>query len=632
MYKSIPHRVRAMSEKYPDNIICYYKDSDNEYLSIKYSDFFSNVYRNAHFLLKHCNIKKRDHVGLISENRKEWLEFDLAILSLGAIDVPRGTETSINEISFILEHAEVKGVIFEKLSSYVALRKLNPKFCKELKFAIFLDSPPRKEFSKFRGPTKFHTYKEIAAKPVNEKEITNINRKIDQIKPDDLATIIYTSGTTEEPKGACIMHKNFLFQIDRILPERLSLNKNDTFLSVLPIWHIFEREVNYIVVCIGAALAYSKPIGSIFLEDIKKISPAFLTSVPRIWEGVYTAIKKKIKAGSAMKRFFFSAAVSVGRIFSYSRHLIRGSIPAFNPRSRIFDKILGFLLFVLFYIPNLILDALVFKKIRKLLGAKFKTGISGGGALLPSVDTFFQAAKIKVLNGYGLTETAPVIAVRNEYTPEYTGAGKFLRDILYKVQNQNGNIVPLGEKGELHIKSEQVMKGYYKNSKSTKEAISSDGWLNTGDLVQVSDEGDINILGRSKNTIVLNNGKNIEPEYIESILCQSNYILNAMVIGQDQKFLSALIVPDLELYKDYAKQLNLIFNRVSDLCNEEQIITHTRAEINKYSQSLNSYEKVVRFLLIPKEFKAGSELTQTLKLKRFQLHEKYKREIKKLLR
>ncbi len=634
MYSSIPQRIKTISDEFPYNTICYTKNTDNNYEEVSYSHFMSDVYRTAYFLSKQCKVTKGTRVGIISENRKEWLECDIAILSLRAIDVPRGTDTSIADISFILEHTEVKGVIFEKYSSYQALLKYNAPLCKTFSFVIFLDTPPQKFYRQInaaksitKDTCSFYTYQDIEKIKLSVKESDSIDKKIASVELDDIATIIYTSGTTQNPKGVCLSHRNFLFQIDRICPKVLSIEFTTRLLTILPIWHVFERAVNYIITCRGGALAYSKPIGTILLEDIKKINPTHLTSVPRIWESIYTSIQKKVKNSSFIKKAIFSLASIIGHAFNYAQHLKNNTIPTFKQRSFFLDTFIGTPLFLLLYLPHALFDLLAFKKIRTLLGKHFVAGISGGGTLAPKIDHFFQAAGIKVLNGYGLTETSPVIAVRNEYMPEMSGVGKFLQDILYKVVDSNGNIVPVGEKGILYIKSDQVMQGYYKNKQASSEVLSDDRWFNTGDLVRVSEEGDLDIIGRMKDTIVLANGKNIEPEHIENLLCQSHYIDSAMVIGQDQKTLSALIAPNHHHILEYAKSIQKSELTVKQLCNEQAIMHLIRKELHHQSTHLSQFEKIGDFILISTPFEIGKELTQTLKLKRFYIQDIYKKEI-----
>ena len=634
MYNSIPQRIKKISEEFPYNPICYTKNNDNNYEDISYSHFMNEVYRTAYFLNKQCKITKGTRIGIISENRKEWLEYDIAILSLRAIDVPRGTDTNIEDISFILEHSAVKGVIFEKSSTYQALLKYNPKLCKKFSFVIFFDSPTQKFYKQIKvtkttknikkDNTYFYTHADISQIRLSVKEIDTIEKKISSVELDDIATIIYTSGTTQNPKGVCLSHRNFLFQIDRLCPKILSIGCNTRLLTILPIWHIFERIANYIISCKGGTLAYSKPIGAIFLEDIKKINPTHLTSVPRIWESIYSSIQKKVKKSPLIKRAIFSLATLIGKAFNYVQHLKNNTIPTFKPRTLFFDTLIGTPLFLLLYLPYKLFDILAFKKIRNLLGTHFLAGISGGGTLTHTIDQFFQVIGIKVLNGYGLTETSPVISVRNEYTPEMSGVGKFLQDILYKVVDNNGNIVPVGNKGILYIKSKQVMKEYYKNKKASATVLSKDGWFNTGDLVRVSEEGDLDIIGRIKDTIVLSNGKNIEPEPIENILNQSDYIDTAMVIGQDSKNLSALIVPNHTLILEYAKTINKPTLTIKQLCNEIEINNLIRKELYNQTIHLSQFEKINNFILLAKPFEIGKELTQTLKLKRFYIQNTYK--------
>ncbi len=445
--------------------------------------------------------------------------------------------------------------------------------------------------------------------------------------------MIYTSGTTGEPKGVMLRHRSFLFQMDRV-KNILFLDNTDIFLSILPIWHSFERAVEYVVMNYAAALAYSKPIGQIMLDDMTKIQPTWMTSVPRIWEGVRAAVYRNAGKQSVAKQTLFHFFVGVGQTYAVLRNTFNGLIPQFQKRSRILDIAVSVIPLVLLSPFKLLGDALVFKSLKQRLGGRFVAGVSGGGALPPYVDTFFQAAGIKLLEGYGLTETGPILAVRRQLAPIAGTVGELLPDIEHKVLDEQGQECPPGKKGVLWVRSEQIMDGYYKKPEETS-AVLQDGWLNTGDVCVFTHTGAFRILGRVKETIVLRGGENVEPTPIEDRLVKSEFIDQAMVVGQDQKFLGALIVPNQERMETFAAENRIEYIDTEELVDHEELREQVRKEIESVVNAKNGfkiYEHIYRFKIIPKHFEAGKELTNTLKMKRDVITEEYKRQIEDLYR
>jgi long-chain acyl-CoA synthetase len=326
--------------------------------------------------------------------------------------------------------------------------------------------------------------------------------------------------------------------------------------------------------------------------------------------------------------------VGVGEASAVCSNLIKGLAPQFHKRNRVLDIILGIIPFIVLFPFAQLGNVMVFKKIKARLGGRFIAGISGGGALPQYVDRFFQAAGILLLEGYGLTETAPILAVRKQHAPVSNTVGPLLKDIEYMVIDTEGKKVGPGEKGVLYVKSDQVMKGYYKKPEETN-AVLQDKWLNTGDIAVFTHQGEFKIIGRTKETIVLMGGENIEPNPIEQMLVQSEYIDQAMVVGQDQKFLGALIVPNMEKIEAVADEMEIQYIISEELLNNPEIQNIINNEIQSRVNPKNgfkSFERIFRFTLIPKQFEAGKELTQTLKIRRNIVTEKYKQEIERLFR
>jgi long-chain acyl-CoA synthetase len=629
---TVPKRLRYTAGEYPDYPALLSKDEQGEFQEISFKDFFRIAGEFAGGLHE-LGVKRKDHVGIISDNRKEWIITDLALLGLGAVDVPRGSDSTAEEIGFIIGHADCSISFAEnavQAEKILSKKKDLPK----LKRVILYDSS-KQVSAKLSEGVEILNYEDVMKRGVAFAAANRdfFESEIDKGTGDDLATLIYTSGTTGEPKGVMLKHRSFVFQIERIY-EHVNIKAGDKLLSVLPIWHSFERAVEYIVLNIGGCLAYSKPIGSVMLPDMAKVKPQWLSSVPRIWEGVRAAIYQNIKKESPVKRVLFNFFVTVGELHTGLLNMFRGCVPEFNKRSKIFDKGVSIIPLILLTPLKILGAVLVFGKIKEKLGGKFIAGISGGGALPPYVDRFFQAAGILLLEGYGLTETGPVLSARKEKHPVSGTVGPLLRDIEHRVVDQNGVILPHGKKGTLFVKSPQIMEGYYKRPDFTEQVL-KDGWLNTGDICVFTVNGEFKILGRSKETIVLLGGENIEPVPIEDKLNASEAIFQSMVVGQDQKFLAALIVPEMDLLEEYAESTGIDYVLRDELLDNPEIQEYIHNEIQSLvntKSGFKHFECIYRFVLLPKPFEVGKELTHTMKIRRDKVTQLYHKEIEKLFK
>ncbi|MFP4425393.1 MAG: AMP-dependent synthetase/ligase [Spirochaetaceae bacterium] len=629
--ETLPKRLKTRVAEHEHHPVQYVKDENETFQPVAYGELWNRVTVLA-LALKKLGVARGDHVGIMSDNRQEWLVTDFALLSLGAVDVPRGSDSTEEEIAYILRHADCKLTFAE-----------NPAQCEkilsriesmpELEIIVLFDDYESPEYRPNSGRAKILSYAEVVA-TVGEpsaEEVESFEKEVALGKSDDLATLLYTSGTTGEPKGVMLTHRGFLFQMDRVY-NILHLTHNDIFLAVLPIWHSFERAVEYIVLNYGASMAYSRPIGKIMLADMAKIRPTWMTSVPRIWEGIRAAVYRNVSKQSPVKQMLFHFFVGVGQIHADLLSMFKGLLPEFKKRSRIADIALSVLPLVILTPFRLLGNTLVFKSLKQRLGGRFVAGVSGGGALPSHVDSFFQAAGIKVLEGYGLTETAPVLAVRLQDAPVRGTVGPFLPDIQYKIIGEQGEELGPGEKGTLWVKSQQIMQGYYKKPEESSKVL-QDGWLNTGDICMLTVNGECRILGRAKDTIVLLGGENVEPQPIEESITRSDYIDQAMVVGQDQKFLGALIVANMESIEEFARREGIEYFEQEELLQHESVVELIHEEIQKLvnkSTGFKSFELIYRFTLLPRPFEVGEELTQTLKIRRNVVYEKYRREIDKL--
>ena len=631
-FETVPQRIRTRVGEHAQRPFTYAKDASGTFQTTSFSQTWRTVATLGRGLME-WGVSRGDHIGIISHNREEWINTDLAIMGIGAADVPRGSDSTADEVAFILNHADCKIVFVENALQCEKVLSKRSELPALERIVLFEPYPEENHPPEVDGIT-IRDYSQLYAtgEAFGEEGRRKFEHAVDEGHGDELATILYTSGTTGEPKGVMLPHRSFIFQIDRLY-HILHLNAGDIFMTVLPVWHAFERAVEYIALNYGAALAYSKPIGKIMLTDMATLKPMWMTSVPRIWEGVRTGILRTISKQSPLKQALFHFFLGVSEIHFDLSTAFFGRLPHYQKRIRLLDAIAAVVPLALITPFHLLGQALVFSSIRDRLGGRFVAGVSGGGALPPHIDKFFQAAGILILEGYGLTETGPVLAVRDHLRPVPGTVGALFPDVEYKVLDEQGNEVGPGIKGELVVRSPQVMLGYYKRPQETAKVLSEDGWLHTGDLVVFTYEREFRVVGRTKDTIVLLGGENVEPAPIEEALLRSNYIDQAMVVGQDQKFLGALIHLDEELVQQFAVENEIEYVEYEELLGEPRLREVITTEIKRLvcaKTGFKTFEQVFRVHYLIEPFEVGRELTQTLKVKRAVATHRYSREIEHL--
>lgn len=623
MPATLPKRMIHIAENHPDAVAQYSKDENGEFHPTPFPLFIEEFKAFAAGLAT-LGVGKGDHVGLISENRKEWLLSDLGILSLGAADVPRGCDSTAAEIGYILSFADCRTVILENEAQLAKLHAQKEKLG-TIKHIILFEMGEKAEA--WRG-VKVHRFSEILE--IGKREFAKNPKPVEESiaagERDDVATLIFTSGTTGVPKGVMLSHGNLLHQVENV-PKLLYTGPGDIWLCVLPVWHSFERIMQYVATGWGSALAYSKPVGKIMLADMQKVRPTWMASVPRIWEAVQAGIYRNVNKEGGAKKVLFHFFVGAAGLWVGFRDQLYGLLPAFKKRSRLLDILIAIVPFLLLSPLKFLGNALVFGKIKAKLGGRFVAGISGGGALPKSVDRFFSAAGILLLEGYGLTETAPVLGVREQHHPVPGTIGPVFPGTVIEIRDDEGKVLPPGNKGIVFAKGPQVMQGYYKQPEMTAAMISSDGWLNTGDLGMLTWNNELAIMGRVKDTIVLRGGENVEPLPIEQKMQESVYIAQTMLLGQDQKFLAALVVPEFDALQEYASENNLGYLDRDDLLSLPEVEELINGEIQERISAKNgfkSFERVNRFKLLAKPFEVGDELSQKQEIKRHVISERYK--------
>lgn len=619
---NIADLYRLAGEVYAERPALARRDKSGEYHTQTYGDFHERACALGTAFIE-LGLQPRQHVALLADNRPEWLLCDAATLLCGAADVPRAADVTEQEISYIVAHSDSVFVIAE--NPKVLERLLRQRVALPNVRQIILiegDAPEGSGVLRLADLLERGTHLRQAGDRVVEERLA-------QIKGSDLFTLIYTSGTTGTPKGVMLTHDNMLSQV-RYLP--FELYPDDRVLSILPVWHSYERVFEMVAVSRGCCTYYTnvRTVG----DDLRKVRPTMMASAPRLWEGLYTRILQKVRTGPAVSRSLFHAAYHCSREYQSARFFLTGQLIDLSGRS--WGESLGLavrslLRMAIYALPCRILDALVLKKIRAAVGGEFRGTVSGGGALPPHVDEFFNYIGIPVLEGYGMTETSPVLAVRTWKKRIIGTVGPFWPHTEIRIVEPGTDKVLCparlsrrggrGVKGEIHARGPQVMRGYYKNPEATEKVL-RDGWMNTGDIGMVTFNGCLKILGRSKETIVLLNGENIEPVPIEAQLLESRFIDQCMVVGQDEKHLGALIVPSLDALKEQGFSVSTLEETVHN----EQVIRLLGAEVRRLVSrefGFKPFETIQGWRFVTKPFEVGDELTATFKLRRHVIGRKY---------
>ena len=630
---TLPKLLQKIAKKYPDIAAQYSKNEQGNFISLSYSQVFDRVLNFAAGLLS-LGISRGDRVGLIADNRKEWYHASMGIMAIGACDVPRGCDATEQDLIRILSFAECTATVIENREQFIKILKNQPQF-PLLKTIIVIDPiDMQDEELKAKGDIScfdVYSYDKIIERGITyRKEHPNaVEQELETGRDTEVATIIFTSGTTGEPKGVMLTHKNFIVQLDD-LKTRVILYPGEKAIVVLPVWHSFERLCEYVILASAAGMVYSKPVGSILLADIAKTNPALFPSVPRIWESVYTGVFKTMKQAGGIKQKLFNFFVAVGLFYAHHARNLTGQNPHFAFYTKITRPIISFIPYLLSVPLYALGNALVFKKIRTKLGTGFRQGVSGGGALPPNIDAFFWAIGVSVTEGYGLTETAPVVSVRPLGRPVFGTIGKPLSCTTVKIVDDDGKELPVGQLGTVMIRGTSVMKGYYKRQDLTDAVIDKDGWFDSGDLGLKTLDGELILRGRKKDTIVLRGGENIEPVPIEMKLQESPFISQAVVIGQDQRFLGALIVADETEVKGYAAEQGIVASSFPDMLGKPEIkklFERQIASLINHENGFKLFERINRFELLAKPFEQGVELSAKQDVMRFKIAALYSKQI-----
>ena len=605
----------------------------NEFKTKTWTDFYQDISELTAGLIS-VGLQAGDHVALFADNRYDWAVTDQALLTAGAPSVPRGSDTSPKEQKFIFDHSDSRFLIVEGLVNFQSLlAEFGKGDLSRPEKILLMDS-----FDSSQAEVPAHWKDRIidfahlrelgktflAGKPGLMADLRG------QRQPEDVASIIYTSGTSGNPKGVTLTNANFLHNVRAISPLlHVVPEAQEVTVSILPIWHVYERAFEFCTTASVMMIYYSSV--RTMAEDVVREKPTIMASVPRVWELIYGKIREKILKEEGLKKGLILAFVAI----TQTRY--RNGLALKGWRASLKNPFPSSLLAPFHLVSWLLLSPFnwlalkAMKPMRAVLGGQLRASFSGGGSLPVHVDHFFNTIGITLVNAYGMTESSPGSITRRIERNVPTSIGIPLDEVEVRILREDGSQAKLAEKGLIHVRGPNVMKGYYKNPTATAEVLSADGWLNTGDLGALTWSGDYIITGRAKSTIVLIGGENIEPEPIEEKLQESDLIDHAIVVGQDKKTLEAFLAVNHEKLKQLLERLKLGWDEVmsqhGDTIKHTQVLQELNKEIRRLvnrETGFKPFESISKFVVLKNPFKVGDELTQKLSVKRKVVEEKYK--------
>ena len=557
--------------------------TDGRYVPIPTEEFARRV-RHLSLGLADFGLTPGEKLVILSENRPEWTITDFAVLCAGGITVPIYTSLMPEQIKFIINDADARIVVVSNRDLWLKVDAVRAEL-RSVHHFVLIDE---------EGPQGMMTLSEIMArgKTIADKTPDLFAKRALAVKPDDMASIIYTSGTTGTPKGVMLTHANFVSN-SKALDAVTEFTVKDVILSFLPLSHVLERMTTFSFLYKGASIYYAESIETV-AENLLEVRPTIMISVPRLFDKIYAKVMDNVLEGAALKRKIFFWALKVGKKYG-ARKIRHQPIPAWLALRRSLAA------------------KLVYGKILEKTGGRVHFFVSGGAPLSADVAEFFYAIGITILEGYGLTETSPVLACNTFDKMKFGTVGPTVPGVEVKIAPD----------GEVLAKGPNVMKGYYKKPQETAEAFEN-GWLKTGDIGHFDEEGFLVITDRKKDILITAGGKNVAPQPIENLLKTNPYIGAAVVVGGGRKFISALIVPNFDKLEAYAKAKGIPFASRKDLVEREEIRSFMLAEVNRTTPNLASYERIKKVVLLEKDFDPDTELTPSLKVKRHIVEKAFK--------
>ncbi|VFR01165.1 unnamed protein product [Cuscuta campestris] len=638
-YKTVPDIWKSAAEKF-GNHIALVDPYHNPPTNLSYKQLEKEILSFAEGL-RVVGLRPDEKIALFADNSCRWLVADQGIMSTGAVNVVRGSRSSVEELLSIYNHSESVALVVDNPEMYSQIAETFHSRV-DVRFVILLWGEKSSITSEVIDGLPIYRYTEILDLG-NKSHMALLHSQeaghqfiYEPINSDDVATLVYTSGTTGNPKGVMLTHKNLLHQVLNLW-DPVPVLRGERFLSMLPPWHAYERAAEYFILSCGCELVYTTVKN--LKEDLKRYQPQYLISVPLVYETLYSGILKQINKSSAARKLIALSFLKISLAYKEAKRIYEGKCLTKDQKHSNLVSVLDWLcaraIAALLWPLHFLARKLVYSKILSNISIS-KAGISGGGSLSSHVDKFFEAIDITIQNGYGLTESSPVVACRR---PNCNVIGSIGHPIQYTeikvVDAETGEALPHGSKGIVKVKGPQVMKGYYKNPIATKQAIDENGWLNTGDLGWIvphrsvgrsrNASGVIILEGRAKDTIVLSSGENIEPSEIEDAAMGSNLIQQIVVFGQDKRRIGAIVLPNKEEVLSTAKKLSFVDSDATEV-SKEKTASILHEELVKWTAGCTF--QIGPFLVVDEPFTVDNGLlTPTMKVKRDKVTALYKEQI-----
>ncbi|HRD01693.1 MAG TPA: long-chain fatty acid--CoA ligase [Candidatus Saccharicenans sp.] len=543
--------------------------------------------------LNQLGLAKGEKLILLAENRPEWVITDLAAICNGALTVPVYTSLTASQVAYMIEDSDASIVVVSNEEQRLKVQSLGDRL-KNIRHFITMEDKPVDGYLNLTSLLAAGQKAE-AETPLKFREL------VDRISPDDEASLVYTSGTSGIPKGVILTHRNFVSNV-RTCVSIFDISDRDTVLSFLPLSHVLERMVMFAYLYAGATIGFAENLETV-AQNLLEIKPQIMVSVPRVFEKIYAGVMDTILGSSGLTRKIFFWAQKTGKRYA-SYELARKPLPTGLKLKR------------------QLAHHLVFGKIIEKTGGGVRFFISGGAPLAKDIAEFFYAIGLTIYEGYGLTETSPVLTVNCSGSLKLGTVGKPIPGVEIKIAAD----------GEILARGPNVMKGYYKREQETQEALAG-GWFHTGDIGYLDEDGFLVITDRKKDLIVTSGGKNVAPQVIENLLSTCPYVNTVVVIGDRRRFISALVVPDFDQLEGLARSREIQFTSRQELVNNPEIVSSVMAEIRRATANLASYEKIKKIVLLDHDFEIEKEeITPTLKVKRTEVESRYHELIESLYR
>jgi long-chain acyl-CoA synthetase len=589
-FATIPEMLQRLTEKYAgETRPALMHKTDGKYAGITYARLAESVDQFAGGLAS-LGLKQSERVAIISENRPEWVIADQAIAVLGAISVPIYPTMTAKQNEYIFNDAGVRIAIVSnqfQLNKVLRVLATSPS----LETVIIMNE----KGGPFDGGVLGFSAVMEAGNSFLKEYPDYLQASRMTVKPEDLLTLIYTSGTTGNPKGVMLTHRNLCSNVISSA-QVIDIGPEDTMLSFLPLSHTFERMAGYYTaMACGATIAYAESVESV-RDNMLEVRPTIVTTVPRLFERIHSRVIKQVDSGSAVKKKIFTWAIGVGKKYAGIKRAGRAPSPMLSAKHALASR-------------------LVFAKLQERTGGRMRFFVSGGAALAKEFGEFFEAVGLKIIEGYGLTESSPVISANRLDHYKWGSVGFPIPGVEVKIAGD----------GEILARGPNIMRGYWNSPEATAEVLDWQGWLHTGDIGHLDEEGYLNITDRKKHLFVSSGGKNIAPQPIENLFLSSKFIEQFMLIGDRRMYLTALIVPDFDALKEFADANKISYADNVELTSHPEINKLIEVDINSIQKDLANYERVRKFTLLDRQFTIeDGELTPTQKMRRKAIEERYK--------